>query len=289
MCQKRHRREHEVRRALRCRPWSSGAPAPTGGCRARPRAGRAAARARPPPRSCRAPSVAVATANASERRRVAVAQGARLAALLELVQRVLADRLEHREPDVAVEVVADPDEALLREPLEAADDVERHGRRRGSRTPTPRSRSGRRPRTRRGARTAAGPPDRAGRGSSRSRRAASAGAPAGRARPPTAGPAGRRGAAPSRRATGAGSGRRRARSPAAGRRAGGRSRRRGGRSRRVSAKSGRTAIARSTNSRTASDASERPTAVVTPSGAATAAGPGTPARRRPAAGPGSTR
>ena len=100
-----------------------------------------------------------------------------------LLQRVLADRLEHREADVAVEVVADADQALLREPLEAAEDVERHGRRRRSRTPTPPSRSGRRRRTRRAARTAAGPPGRAGRGSSRSRRAASAGAP-GRSRPP---------------------------------------------------------------------------------------------------------
>ena len=67
-----------------------------------------------------------------------------------------------------------------------------------------------------------------------------------------AGPAGRPGAAPSRRARGVGSARRPARSPAAGRRAGARSPPRGRPFSAVSAKSGRTAIARSTNSRTAS-------------------------------------
>ena len=56
---------------------------------------------------------------------MAVAECVRLAPLAELVQRVLADRLEHGEPHVAVEVVADAHEALLRETLESADDVER--------------------------------------------------------------------------------------------------------------------------------------------------------------------
>ena len=67
----------------------------------------------------------------------------------------------------------------------------------------------------------------------------------------TAGPAGRPGAATSRPARGAGSARRPARSPAAGRRAGARSRPPLRPFSAVSVKSGRTAIARSTNSRTA--------------------------------------
>ena len=173
--------------------------------------------------------------------------GVDLAPLGELVQRVLADRLEHREPDVAVEVVADPDEALLGEALEAADRRRATPRRRGCRTRTRRSRAARRPRTRPGARTAAAPRGRAGRGSSRSRPAASAGAPGGRARPRPAGPAGRPGAAPSRRATAAGSGRRPARSPAAARPAGARSPPRGRRSRRSArSRAGRPSRARRT-------------------------------------------
>ena len=60
-----------------------------------------------------------------ERRSVPVAQRVGLAPLSELLQRVLANRLEHRESDVAVEVFADPQQALFRESLQSAEHVER--------------------------------------------------------------------------------------------------------------------------------------------------------------------
>ena len=53
--------------------------------------------------------------------RVAVAQGVALAGRHEAFARVLVDRLEHREPHVAMRVVADPDEALLGELLQAVE------------------------------------------------------------------------------------------------------------------------------------------------------------------------
>ena len=56
---------------------------------------------------------------------VAVPQLGELAGAVHAVQRVLPDRLEHREARVAVVVHLDPDEALLGEALEPGKDVER--------------------------------------------------------------------------------------------------------------------------------------------------------------------
>ncbi len=166
-----------------------------------------------------------------------------------------------------------PQQALLGEALEAAEHVQRrlvagdpaHGLR-GLDRPAAREHA-------RAARTAGGPPGRAGRGSSRSHRAASAAAPAGRAPPDDNSPS----RSPSRCAIAAGESSR-IRAAASSIASGRPSRRRTISATAcpfaaVSMKSGRTAIARSTNSRTAS-ASMRSATSVTPAAGSESGGTG---------------
>ncbi len=107
----------------------------------------------------------------------------RLAARLEALGGVLADRLEHREPRLAVGALVDADEALVGERHEPIDDVDARAPRPGRVTASAASRSEAARRRRTAGRAADGCRRRAGRSSRRWRRAASAAARAGRAHP----------------------------------------------------------------------------------------------------------
>ena len=188
MCQNRHSANARARPPARVAGRDRGARAPPGGCRARPRCGRASARrgrrrgrravgSRSPPRARGTPSRG-ARAGRPPRRAPRAARAAYSRIVSSIVNR-----------DVAVRVVADPDEALLGQPLEAVEHVERplvagdpaHASRPSSSGAAAREHAEAREQR-------AGPRRRAGRGSSRSRRAASAGAPAGRAPPADSSP-----------------------------------------------------------------------------------------------------
>ena len=118
---------------------------------------------------------------------VALSESVPLATLLRLLDGELANRLEHREPSLALHPLGLADEALLgqrRQPVEGVAALHRCTRSR------PR-RARRRRRRPRGERRARGRSPPACRGSRRSRRAGSAADRAGRGRPPAAAPAGR--------------------------------------------------------------------------------------------------
>ena len=202
--------------------------APRAGCRAPAPAGRTRPSA-PAPYS----SGSDRLGQIERRQRMPTMDGAGLAALLQPLQRELADRLQHQVPGLAVERLLLAQQALLDQRLDAVQDhqVER------------RQRDGRRARARRlaGADRLGGlqraapedgqPPEQrllvrrpAGRSSRRWRRAGSAGGPAGRARRRSGAAAGAPAAGAAPAAAAPGRGRRPARSPAAARPAAGRSR-----------------------------------------------------------------
>ena len=290
-CQNRHIANAEPDRRVARRPRRSPDRARPGCCRARARGGRASAAGR---RRTSSGAALARRARGNQSR-----GGARIASrsplAVEPLGGELADRLEHPEARLAVGDLLDPDEALVDERHQAVEDVQPPSSRRrpADRLGARRGRSRRRRPT--AGRTAAARRRRAGRSSRRSRRAASAGAPAGRASRRRGGRAGARAGRGSRPATRSltraaassiASGRpsSRARSPAT-----------AGAFSLVSAKSGRTATARSMNSRTASYCAERdgveragpagsvrrssPLSGRTSGGRRQARAPGTPARR----------